>query len=140
MSTETAVSELDQLAYDFTNAKVEEAKANEARLEIERKLLKLLEMIKLLEKKDEGTVTVKTDYYKISATFGIDRKVDSEIASSLSREMDEEQYRRLFKWTPGIDLKELRYLEERKPEVYRLAAKAITAKSKKPSLKVEGLS
>ena len=134
MSTETAVSELDQLAYDFTNAKVEEAKANEARLEIERKLLKLL------EKKDEGTVTVKTDYFKISATFGIDRKVDPEIAASLSQEMDEEQYCRLFKWTPGIDLKELRYLEERNPEVYRLAAKAITAKPKKPSLKVEGLS
>ena len=131
MSHETVVSVLDQLAYDLMVAKAEEASANEARLEIEKKLLELL------EKKDEGTVTVKTDYFKISATFGIDRKVDPEIVASLSQELDEEQYQRLFKWTPGIDLKELRYLDEHKPEVYRLAAKAITAKPKKPSLKVE---
>ena len=130
-ATTTEVSEIDQLAFDLEAAKTHELHAKEARLAIEEKL------VALVEKKEEGTISKKGDYYKLSVTFGIDRKVDPEIARSLADEMDREQYNRVFKWKPEISITELKHLRDNKPEVFRQVSRALTAKPKKPSLKVE---
>lgn len=122
---------LDQVAFEWIKAKKAEVEANRDRLEIEKRLLDLL------EKKEEGTVSTKTEFYKVSVTFGVDRKVDSEIARSLADEMDREQYERVFKWKPEISITELKHLRDNKPEVFRQVSRALTAKPTKPSVKVE---
>ena len=132
-ATTTEVSEIDQLAFDLEAAKTHELHAKEARLAIEEKL------VALVEKKEEGTISKKGDYYKLSVTFGIDRKVDSDIARSLAIQLGDE-YERIFKWEAKIDTKEMRFLIDKKPEVYALCARAITSKPRKPSLKIEEVS
>ena len=121
---------LDELAYKWKEYKRLEEEANKERLEVEKTILSYI------EGKEEGTVTKKTNYYKISVIYGIDRKVDSEIASSLSSELGDE-YERIFKWEAKIDIKEMRFLVEKKPDVYALVAKAMTSKPKKPSFKID---
>ena len=130
-ATTTEVSEIDQLAFDLEAAKTHELHAKEARLVIEEKI------VALTEKKEEGTVSKKGDYYKLSVTFGIDRKVDPEIARSLANEMDAEQFGRIFLWKPEVSVTELKHLRDNKPEVFGLVSKAITSKPSKPSVKVE---
>ena len=90
MLTMTAV--IDELAFAWTQAKAEESAANRRRLEIEEKILQLL------EKKEEGSVTEKTNYYKVTATYKINRMVDSNIAISLADELTQDQYQRIFRW------------------------------------------
>ena len=124
-------TDLDVLAHELQVAKTHELHAKEARLAIEEKL------VALVEKKEEGTISKKGDYYKLSVTFGIDRKVDPEIAMSLADEMDREQYNRVFKWKPEISITELKHLRDNKPEVFRHVSRALTAKPTKPSVKVE---
>ena len=126
----TILTELDELSYKWKECKRIEEEANKKRLEVEKTILSYI------EGKEEGTVTKKTNYYKISVIYGIDRKVDSEIASSLSSELGDE-YERIFKWEAKIDIKEMRFLVEKKPDVYALVAKAMTSKPKKPSFKIE---
>lgn len=127
----TTVTELDQLAFDLSAAKAEEAKAREARIAVEEKILAIT------EKKEEGTVTTKGDYYKVSVVYGIDRKVDGELALSLAGELDVEQYRRIFKWKPEVSVTELKHLRDNKPDVFTQVSRAITSKPSKPSVKVE---
>ena len=127
----TTVTELDQLAFDLSAAKAEEAKAREARLAIEEKI------VALTEKREEGTVSTGTEFYKVSVTFGIDRKVDAEIARSLADEMDAERYARVFRWKPEVSVTELKYLKDNNPEVFSQVSRALTAKPTKPSVKVE---
>ena len=130
---ETTVYAIDQLAFEWTKAKNAEMYANLSRIEIEKKILALF------EPKEEGIVTKNTDFYKVSCTFSIDRKVDSDIARSLAIQLGDE-YERIFKWEAKIDTKEMRFLIDKKPEVYALCARAITSKPRKPSLKIEEVS
>lgn len=130
-ATTTEVSEIDQLAFDLESAKAHESDAKNARLAIEEKI------VALVEKKEEGTVSKKGDYYKLSVTFGVDRKVDPEIARQLADEMDAEQYARIFRWKPEVSVTELKYLREHNPEGFARVSRAITAKPSKPSVKVE---
>lgn len=127
----TATAVIDELAFAWTQAKAEESAANRRRLEIEGKILELL------EKKEEGSVTEKTDYYKVTATYKINRTVDEKIAVSLADELTQDQYQRIFRWKAEVDTKELRFLMENKPETYSVIARAVTAKPAKPTLKIE---
>ena len=124
-------TELDVLAHELQVAKDREAVCREARLAIEEKI------VALTEKKEEGTVSTKTEFYKVSVTFGVDRKVDAEIARSLADEMDAERYARIFRWKPEVSVSELKYLKDNNPEVFRQVSRALTAKPTKPSVKVE---
>ncbi len=124
-------TDLDRLAFELEMAKAKEAAAREARLAVEEKILAAM------ERKDEGTVSQKTDFYKVSVTFGVDRKVDPEIARQLADEMDAEQYARIFRWKPEVSVTELKYLREHNPEGFAQVSRAITAKPSKPSVKVE---
>ena len=124
-------TELDVLAHELQVVKDLEAACLEARLAIEEKI------VALTEKKEEGTVSTRTEFYKISVTFGIDRKVDAEIARSLADEMDAERYARIFRWKPEVSVSELKYLKDNNPEVFRQVSRALTAKPTKPSVKVE---
>lgn len=124
-------AELDVLAHELQVVKDREAACREARLAIEEKI------VSMTEKKEEGTVSTKTEFYKVSVTFGIDRKVDAEIARSLADEMDAERYARIFRWKPEVSVSELKYLKDNNPEVFRQVSRALTAKPTKPSVKVE---
>ena len=124
-------TDLDVLAHELQVAKEREAACREATLAIEEKL------VALVEKKEEGTVSKKGDYYKLSVTFGIDRKVDAHLARSLADEMDAERYARIFRWKPEVSVSELKYLKDNNPEVFRQVSRALTAKPTKPSVKVE---
>ncbi len=45
--------------------------------------------------------------------------------------------KRLFRWKPELDLKELRYLQSNEVDLYGIVAQAITMKPAKPSITVE---
>ena len=124
-------TELDVLAHELQGAKDLEAACREARIAIEEKI------VALTKKKEEGTVSTKAEFYKVSVTFGVDRKVDAEIARSLADEMDAERYARVFRWKPEVSVSELKYLKDNNPEVFRQVSRALTAKPTKPSVKVE---
>lgn len=124
-------SMLDGLAWEWMKCKEEESTARARRLEIEERILCGM------EKKDEGTVTDKTEFFKISVTYGMDRKTDSDLVPNLP--IPDEIRDKVFRKKYEISVTELRKVQEYLPEVYLEITQALTAKPSKPSLKIEEL-
>lgn len=122
---------LDGFAWEWLKLKEKESEIRARRLEIEEGILCVM------EKKDEGTVTDKTEFFKISVTYGMDRKVDSELVPILpiSDELRDKVFRKKYE----VSVTELKKVREYLPDVYIEVTKAFTAKPSKPSLKIEEL-
>lgn len=128
---EKEVTELDELGWMWKVAKQEETEAKERRLKLEEKILLNV------PEKEEGTVTVTTGFFKISATYSKDRKVDSDLVPNLpiTNDLREKIFRKKFE----VSVTELKKIQEYLPDIYIEVAKAITTKPSKPSIKIEEL-
>lgn len=125
-------TELDQLAFALECAKQAEIDARNARLAAEDALIAAVGC------KDEGTISAKTDWYKISVTQSIERKIKPEALGILDEQLDPAIFGLLLKpKPPELNVSEYKKLATANPEAYRIAASVVIAKPSKPSVKVE---
>lgn len=122
---------LDTLCLALMRAKEDEDRARETRVAIEA------EIVKLVDAREEGSVTTTGEQFKASVTFGVNRTVDREALEAIRDSVPPALFHKAFDYRPSIDLAGLKYLRNNEPETYAVLAQAITARPAKPSVKVE---
>jgi hypothetical protein len=112
-------------------AKRAEDDAVKTRRELDKQLADLLKD----PSKPEGSVSRKEDGFKLTVTYKIDRKVDSD---ALSKEWDklDEDVRKVFRWKADASVSELRKLEDLSAKI---ASRYITSKEASPSITIEAV-
>lgn len=85
--------------------------------------------------KPEGSVSQKADGYKVTVTYKIDRKVDSEKLTSEWTKLPAE-VQAAFKWSAALSVSEYRKLEGR---AQACATKFFESKEASPSIKIEAV-
>lgn len=123
---------IEALAERIEFHKAQEQNANRQRLEAEKQLLAALGEIDA-----EGTTNVEAGSYKVTIRCTVNRAFDHDVLKRVRRALPEEIDRRLIRWKPEVDLKELRYLQNNEVELYGVVAQAITMKPAKPSISIE---
>lgn len=121
---------LKTLAADYLAAKQAETAAIATRRELGDNLAKIM------KDRDEGTRTETIDGLKLSITYKLTRKVDTNALTN-TWEILPENVRKAFKWEADLNTKHFRALEEAAPEDYRKAVEFVTTKEAAPSITVE---
>lgn len=124
---------LDTLCLALMRAKQDEEAARDTRIAIES------EIVKLVEAKEEGSVTTSGEQFKVAVTFGVNRTVDRAALETIRTSMPPGLFFRAIDYRPAIDTAGLRYLRNNEPEAYAQLAQAITAKPAKPSVRIDPL-
>jgi hypothetical protein len=124
------MNDLDQLAYALEVAKQHEQEARDNRLRAEEALIAAVGL------KDEGTQSAKTNWYKVSVTQSLDRKLTDDYAERLDS-LPPDLFCRLIKHKPSLNVTAFKQLAVANPEVYRLVCSAVVTKPSKPSVKIE---
>lgn len=121
----------DALA-SLSAAKDVEAAATAARLKAEAELLAIVG-----ELPTEGT-TRQTDGSLVAVIrTSLRRSVNAIALTRIASQIPEAIGKRLIRWKPELDTKELRYVQNNEPQVYALLAEAIEVKPAKPSITLE---
>lgn len=123
------MSNIDALARDWLEAKNDEQKANQRRLNIEK------ELTAALDAKDEGSITHKLDGYKVTLTQPVRRSVDADMWAEIEATVDAELHP--IKYKIEADPKGMKWLQENEPLEWAKMAPAFTTKPGKISVKVE---
>lgn len=133
-------SALDQAVFAFYEAKAAENRAREQRLACENTIIELIGV------KEEGTISQKTDQYKISTTGSLKRdfiqgfEVPCEFRISPEGPLNDGErlvLARIVKYKAELDPTAFKKLASSDPGAYRVAAQWVTAKPQKPSVKLE---
>lgn len=129
------IQKQDELAAQWHMAKRHEDAARKERIAIEEKLL----IFFAEPDTGEGTGTIKTDAFKIKASFGIRRSVLQEKVNDLFGDNQEENsiLSLVFPTQFKLDLKQLRAVKAVNPNLYNKCAIAISAKPSKTSFKID---
>lgn len=125
-------SALERAAEALIQAKAAEIAANQRRLEAERDVLHLLGEIEA-----EGTHKSSAGAYTVTVRSSMNRTLDRDVLVQIAPQIPEQIAKRLFRWKPELELRELRYIQDNEPELYGIVAQAITMKPAKPSISVE---
>ena len=112
-------------------AKRAEDAAVQARRDIDAQLAELLKDAQ----KPEGAISQKVDGYKLTITYKLDRKVDSEELQKSWAKLPLD-VQNVFKWKPELSLSEFRKLEDK---AANSAARFFTTKEASPSIKIEAV-
>ncbi|MBO9484140.1 hypothetical protein [Salinisphaera sp. G21_0] len=124
---------LDKLAYELELAKQAEQQAKDHRLTIEQQLCEFVGV------KDEGSYSVKGDYYKVTTVSGFTRTVDVEKWQALKNQIPANIAEKVVRTKLEVDTRQLKSLRGLDPTHYNLVAEAITTKPKKVAVKYERL-
>lgn len=122
---------LTQLIAARIAAKRIEDQAVEDRRALDKQIAELLKD----PAKPEGTISQKADGYKVSVTYKIDRKVDSEKLQGAWSKLSAAASA-AFKWKADVSVSELRKLEGADAAA---AAVFITSQPASPSIKIEAV-
>lgn len=125
-------SALERAAEALIQAKAAEIAANQRRLEAERDVLHLLGEIEA-----EGTHKSTSGNYTVTVRSSMNRTIDRDVLVQIAPQIPEQIAKRLFRWKPELELRELRYVQDNEPELYAVIAQAITMKPAKPTVTVE---
>jgi hypothetical protein len=112
----------------WLEAKSREDKAKAARIKIED------EISQALDAKDEGAITHKVEPYKVTLTQPIYRKIDLAIWETVKHNMPAEAWP--IKTKIEVDDAGCKWLAKERPDLWSIAAKAITATPGKIGVKV----
>ena len=126
-------SAIERAAAALARAKADESAAQKARLQAEAALLAAI----VDPLPTEGTTRVAAGAYKVTVRTSVSRSIDQEKLQELAKQIPEAVGKRLFRWKPELEMRELRYLQDNEPGMYSVLAEAITAKPAKPSVSVE---
>lgn len=124
---------LDELAFKLETAKAEETKAREYRIAVEN------EIIQTVGVKEEGSATMKSDFYKVTTTTGITRTLDSKKWAEIHPLLPAAIANRVVRQKPELDIRQLKALKDLSPEQYAIVARAVTSKPRKASVRIERL-
>lgn len=121
---------LDLAAWELMTAKQAEEAARLHRIACEEKVIALVGL------KDEGTTSVKTDYFKVATVAGLYRSLAPGGEDLIEQEgtaiMDQ-----IIHYRPEVSVSGLKALATANPAAYGRIIKAIITKSGKPAVKVE---
>jgi len=112
----------------WLEAKRREDEAIQARLQIEK------EITTALDSKTEGSITHKVEPYKVTLSQPIYRKIDMGVWESVKSAIPMEAWP--LKMKVEVDDTGCRWLMENRPDLWKLAATAITATPGKIGVKV----
>jgi hypothetical protein len=112
----------------WLEAKRREDEAKAARIKIED------EISQALDAKTEGAITHKVEPYKVTLTQPIYRKIDLGVWETVKHDMPAEAWP--IKVKIEVDDAGCRWLMENRPDLWKIAAKAITATPGKIGVKV----
>ena len=121
----TEPTDIDLAAYALHEAKRAEDQAREARIAAEQHLVDLVGL------KEEGTTTVKTDFYQVSTTGKLNRKLNA------TADMPDGLHHEITRVKHELDVVKLKKLATENPIRYQEACKWIVSTPAKPSAKVE---
>ena len=124
---------LDELAYELETAKQIEDAARRQRVAIEEKLSQLAGT------KDEGSHTVKGEYYKVTTVAGYTRTLDPDKWEEVRKRIPESISANVIRIKQKIDTKQLKTLQQLDPTHYNMVAQAITTKPKKVGVRLQRL-
>lgn len=103
----------------------------------ERLKREILDLVGYHEERAHSVVI--NDRWKVTTQGRINRTIDTRQWESVEQKIPEGIAKRVVKLKPSLNLRELRFIQNNEPELYRIIATAITAKPGKPSLTVEEL-
>ena len=112
----------------WLEAKRREDEAKEARIKIED------EISQALDAKDEGAITHKVEPYRVTLTQPIYRKVDMGVWETIKGSIPMEAWP--LKMKVEVDDAGCKWLAKERPDLWSIAAKAITATPGKIGVKV----
>lgn len=124
---------IDEAAAVLQLAKMNEARAAEARIEAEKAL------IALMPPKDEGSVQLIGASYKVTIEYGFNRTIDRAALAAIKSSVPPALFEQAIDYKPAIVLKGLRLLQSNEPDAYAALAQAITSRPAKPSVKIEAI-
>lgn len=121
---------IDQAAERVIGLKLQENQAKAARIEAEQALIALCGV------KSEGSSTHKGERYKVMTTGTMYRKVDEAALGAVRERLGPTMFESVFRYKPEVITAGLRYLQSNEPQLYAIAAQAITATPGKPAVEV----
>ncbi|MGO0309855.1 DUF7173 family protein [Endozoicomonas acroporae] len=133
MTESNDASRLDKLAYELERAKKSEEHARNHRLDIEQKLCDMVGV------KDEGSQSIKGDYYKVTTSAGFTRTLDQKKWEDVKKRIPQSLSAGLVRTKVELNIKQLKSLQLLDPAHYTIVAEAITTKPKKVAVKYERL-
>lgn len=125
------MKDIDTIAAELEAAKIAEARATAARIDLESQLVAYCGC------KDEGATTHRGHAYKVTVTGVVNRRVDVAALDAVASAMPRALFEQVFRYKPEVIAAGVRYLMNNEPEAYALAAQAITATPGKPQVRIE---
>lgn len=122
---------LDLLCAKLVDAKAAEKDAAENRKAIESQLMALM------PDRHEGANSTEGDFFKLTITEGLSRKVTEPVA--LASEIAPAVFNKLIRVKYEINTRTLKALEEFQPDVHKTVCKYIESTPRKASVKVEAV-
>ena len=124
-------SRVEQLAERIMAAKAAEQEARDERVRAESELVAALDSLPT-----EGTFNSEFGRFNVTVRTGINRKTTQAALTAISDRVPEAFRKRLIRWKPEVDLRELRFIQNNEPELYAVVSEAITETPAKPSVTV----
>jgi len=131
--TNTNPTKLDLAAQRWRDAKTREIAAREDRLMAEQ------DIIEVMGHKEEGAQVSTSEYFKVTTTGKLTRSIDADKLAAVQSAVPTYIFERVINYTPKVNTRELKYIRQNEPELYKYFATAITVKPAKTAVKVETL-
>jgi hypothetical protein len=122
---------IDFICQRWREAKLAEETACNERLAAEE------ELIALVGFKEEGTTTVKTDWFTVKTVGKLNRSLIPESLGELQNRIPHAVYDQVIRYKPELSLSGLHAVERANPEIYRLFTGAIVTRPAKTSVSIE---
>lgn len=137
LATAPAPTALDLAAQAFREAKIEEDRAKEKRVHAQAALLEA--HAAEAGAVTEGAVPVKTEFFKITATYKLTRSLDRHGVDALADRLPAAIFDEVIETKPSLRLKGYRDFVANHPddEYLKLVNDAVTTKPASPAVKVE---
>jgi hypothetical protein len=126
-------TELDLACQAYREAKANEELARNARLSAEERILSLCGV------KEEGTTTVKTEWFKVATVGNLTRTLLVDELPKVQGLIDQRIYEQVIKHEPKLSVSGLKAVATANPDAYRVLLAAVTTKPAKATVKVEVL-
>ena len=118
---------VDVLGFELAKAKELEASAREKRVQIEQQL------IEAIGAKEEGATTQAGDYFKVTTTGKLTRKLDVKAFNRIAEQLGEHAP---VKTTVSLDVRKLKKLAVDEPALYSMMLDVIETKPAKTAVTV----
>lgn len=128
-ATSNAITELDIFCQHWRESKAAEDAARAERIKVEEQIISVVGV------KEEGTVSRKTDWFKLSTTGKLTRTLDDKAFMAIRDQVPDAISP--VEFAPKLNLRKLRDLETTNPDAYRLVASCLVTKPAKPAVRVE---